>query len=39
MRHKECCSSQGVEEAGLDFVGSIVENNEQKSCRENSEGV
>lgn len=39
MRDQESCSSQSVKEAGLAFVGTIVENNEHKFCREDSEGV
>lgn len=39
MGDQECCSCQGVKNAGLAFVGNIMENNEHKSCREDSEGV
>lgn len=40
MRDQECCSSQSVSGGGkLGFMGSIMENNEHKSCREDSEGV
>lgn len=39
MREQECCLSQGVKEAGLAFVGSVLQNEEHRSCREDSKGV
>lgn len=39
MREQECCSSQGVKEAGLASVGGVMENNKRKSCEGDSEGV